>query len=106
MALTGFSHLLSLGTLIPVCQFFDVREIEIQVFEMRCSEFRCWQLEGVLVKHSEDQRCKPDRTRLQAQLAPRQLWSHVLPALAPWLALVLGGEAGTREECSGGHTGL
>lgn len=54
---------------------------------MRSSEFKCWQLDGVLVEHSEGRHCKPDRTCLQAQLAPWQLWDDAFPALATWLAL-------------------
>lgn len=39
-------------------------------------------------------------------VGPRRLCSRALPALAAWLALVLARGAGTREECTGGHTCL
>lgn len=38
---------------------------------------------------SEGRHCKPDRTQLQAELALGRPWSHVLPALTVWFALLL-----------------
>lgn len=58
---------------------------------MRSSELKYWQLDGVSVNHREGRRRGPDRTRLQAELASGWLWSPALPALAAWLAFLLGG---------------